>query len=70
MGIGRARVRGTRWWLAMGLALSAGLGGVAATPARADEIKVCAKVIGKERPAEYASPENSRIVLMVLKREK
>ena len=36
----------------------------------ADEIKVCAKVIGKERPAEYASPENSRIVLMVLKREK
>src|ERR1700737_4511527 len=40
MGIGRAHVRGTRWWLAMGLALSAGLGGAAATPARADEIKV------------------------------
>jgi len=36
----------------------------------ADEIKVCAKVIGKERPAEYASAENSRVVLMVLKREK
>jgi molybdate transport system substrate-binding protein len=40
MGIGRTRARGTRWWLAMGLALSAGLGGAAATPARADEIKV------------------------------
>jgi uncharacterized protein (TIGR03067 family) len=36
----------------------------------ADEIKICAKVIGKERPNEFASPDNSRIVLMVLKREK
>ena len=35
----------------------------------ADEIKVCAKVIGKERPSEFASAENSRIVLMVLKRQ-
>jgi uncharacterized protein (TIGR03067 family) len=35
----------------------------------ADEIKVCAKVIGKERPAEFASAENSRVVLMVLKRQ-
>jgi uncharacterized protein (TIGR03067 family) len=36
----------------------------------ADEIKICAKVIGKERPNEFASAENSRVVLMVLKREK
>ena len=36
----------------------------------ADEIKVCAKVLGKERPSEFASAENSRVVLMVLKREK
>lgn len=35
-----------------------------------DEIKICAKVLGKERPAEFASAENSRIVLMVLRREK
>ena len=36
----------------------------------ADEIKICAKVIGKERPTEFASAENSRVALMVLKREK
>lgn len=35
----------------------------------ADEIKICAKVLGKERPAEFASAENSRVVLMVLKRQ-
>jgi uncharacterized protein (TIGR03067 family) len=35
-----------------------------------DEIKICAKVIGKERPTEFASAENSRVALMVLKREK
>src|SRR5260370_1171525 len=38
MGIGRTQFRGTRWWLAMGLAV--GLGGAGATPARAEEIKV------------------------------
>jgi uncharacterized protein (TIGR03067 family) len=36
----------------------------------AEEIKICAKVIGKERPTEFASAENSRVVLMTLKREK
>ena len=36
----------------------------------ADEIKICAKVIGKERPSEFASAENSRTVLMVLQRQK
>ena len=36
----------------------------------ADEIKIFAKVIGKERPSEFASAENSRTVLMVLKRDK
>jgi uncharacterized protein (TIGR03067 family) len=35
-----------------------------------DEIKICAKVIGKERPTEFASPEDSRTVLMVLMRQK
>jgi len=40
MRIGPIRVRGARWWLAMGLALSAGLGGAGPVPARADEIKV------------------------------
>jgi uncharacterized protein (TIGR03067 family) len=34
-----------------------------------DEFKLCAKVFGKERPAEFASPEGSSTVLLVLKRE-
>jgi len=38
MGIGRTQLRGTRWWLAMGLAV--GLSGAGVTPARAEEIKV------------------------------
>ncbi len=36
----------------------------------ADEIKICAKVLGKERPTEFASAENSRVALLVLRREK
>ncbi|HEX9478590.1 MAG TPA: substrate-binding domain-containing protein [Methylomirabilota bacterium] len=38
MGVWRTRARGTRWWLAMGLA--AGLGWAGTTPACAEEIKV------------------------------
>lgn len=34
-----------------------------------DEIRVCAKVFGKDRPTEFASPAGSSIVLMTLKRE-
>jgi uncharacterized protein (TIGR03067 family) len=33
------------------------------------EIKMCVKVFGKDRPTEFASPEGSSIVLVVLKRE-
>jgi uncharacterized protein (TIGR03067 family) len=33
-----------------------------------DEIRICAKVLGKERPNEFASPDGSSIVLLVLKR--
>jgi uncharacterized protein (TIGR03067 family) len=36
---------------------------------KADELKICAKVVGKDRPGEFASPEGSSIVLLVLKRE-
>ena len=34
----------------------------------ADEIKVCVKLDGKERPTEFKSPENSHVVLIVFKR--
>jgi uncharacterized protein (TIGR03067 family) len=37
---------------------------------KGDEFKLCAKVFGKERPAEFASPEGSSIVLLVLRRDK
>lgn len=35
-----------------------------------DELKLCAKVFGLERPIEFASPDGSSIALLVLKREK
>lgn len=35
-----------------------------------DTLKICAKVIGKERPGQFAAPEGSNIVLAVFKREK
>lgn len=35
-----------------------------------DELTICAKVLGSERPTELASPEGSSVVLLVLKREK
>jgi uncharacterized protein (TIGR03067 family) len=34
-----------------------------------NELKICAKVFGKDRPAEFSSPDGSSIVLLVLKRE-
>ena len=35
-----------------------------------DELRICARVFGKDRPIEFSSPEGSSIVLLVLKREK
>jgi uncharacterized protein (TIGR03067 family) len=35
-----------------------------------DELKICAKVFGGDRPTEFASPEGSSVVLLVLKRNK
>ena len=37
---------------------------------KGDQLKICAKVLGKDRPAEFASPEGSSIVLLVLTRAK
>jgi uncharacterized protein (TIGR03067 family) len=37
---------------------------------KGDEFKLCAKVFGKERPSEFASPAGSSIALLVLKRDK
>jgi uncharacterized protein (TIGR03067 family) len=34
-----------------------------------DQIRICAKVFGNERPTEFASPEGTSTVLLVLKRE-
>lgn len=34
-----------------------------------DELKICAKVLGKDRPTEFASEDGSSIVLLTLKRE-
>lgn len=34
----------------------------------ADELRICACVLGKDRPAEFSSPDGKSIVLMVLKR--
>jgi uncharacterized protein (TIGR03067 family) len=36
---------------------------------KGDELKICAKVFGLERPSEFASPAGSSIVLLTLKRE-
>jgi uncharacterized protein (TIGR03067 family) len=37
---------------------------------KGDELKICAKVFGSDRPSEFGSPEGSSIVLLVLKRNK
>jgi uncharacterized protein (TIGR03067 family) len=35
-----------------------------------DELKVCVKLTGKERPTEFASKENSQVALLVIKKDK
>jgi uncharacterized protein (TIGR03067 family) len=37
---------------------------------KGDELTVCARLVGKERPAKFESPADSNVVLIVLKREK
>ena len=37
---------------------------------KGDELRICVKVFGKERPGEFASADGSSIALVVLKREK
>jgi uncharacterized protein (TIGR03067 family) len=37
---------------------------------KGDELRICVKVLGKERPGEFASPDGSSIALLVLKRDK
>lgn len=37
---------------------------------KGDELKICVKVVGKARPAKFASPEGENIALIVLKRVK
>lgn len=34
-----------------------------------DEFKICAKLLGKDRPLKFESPEGASLVLLVLKRE-
>lgn len=36
---------------------------------KGDELTLCAKVFGKERPTEFSSPDGASIALVVLKRE-
>ena len=35
---------------------------------KGDELRICAKVFGKDRPTEFAAPDGSSIVLLSLKR--
>ncbi len=35
---------------------------------KGDELRICAKVFGKNRPAEFAAPDGSSTVLLTLKR--
>jgi uncharacterized protein (TIGR03067 family) len=37
---------------------------------KGDQLTLCVKVLGKERPTEFASPDGSSIALLVLKRQK
>jgi uncharacterized protein (TIGR03067 family) len=37
---------------------------------KGDELRLCARVVGKERPDKFASPEGQNIALVVLKRVK
>jgi uncharacterized protein (TIGR03067 family) len=35
---------------------------------KGDELKICIRVFGKERPTEFGSPDGSSVALLVLKR--
>ena len=35
---------------------------------KGDELRICIKVFGKDRPTEFASPDGSSVALLVLKR--
>ena len=37
---------------------------------KGDQLRICLKVLGQERPAEFTSPEGASVALLVLKREK
>jgi len=37
---------------------------------KGDELKICVRIGGKERPTKFESPEGSNLVLVVLKRQK
>jgi uncharacterized protein (TIGR03067 family) len=37
---------------------------------KGDELKICIRIAGNERPMKFESPEGSSVVLVVLKREK
>jgi len=37
---------------------------------KGDELKICVRVTGNERPADFTSAEGSQVALLVLKREK
>jgi len=34
-----------------------------------DELKICARVFGNDRPTEFASPAGSSVVLLILRRD-
>ena len=52
--------------VALGIQKDAAIEGIYAI--KGDELKICAKVFGKDRPTEFESPDGSSVVLMVLKR--
>jgi uncharacterized protein (TIGR03067 family) len=37
---------------------------------KGDDLKICARVLGDGRPAEFASPDGQSVAYLVLKREK
>ena len=37
---------------------------------KGDELRLCVRVFGKDRPTEFKSPEGSSIALLTLKRQK
>ncbi len=37
---------------------------------KGDELRICVKVFGKDRPSEFSSPDGSSIALLVMKRQR